>query len=296
MEYKYKKFAKMTFDDTTYDDWKKYREYLAHNIIERIEGDCESIIIWGAGPCNDIDLQYFVERFKQVILIDIDADAMLEGIKKQHLEGNSKIKTIQCDFLGIGDSEYKIFEDMLIKKESAKKVIKYIRNLASEVATNDINLILSKKQISVCIGVHSQLLAQFIGTLSFYCENYSRKEIKKIYNEFIYMCNKICKRLNEKIINLSTDRIFMGFDITEFSEARNNVLLLKAVRLLCQKGKYLEMENILKPYYNLGAFEGRTDMFDRVTKNNLSLITTLYIIWPFSSKKQYLLTLHAFEK
>lgn len=296
MEYKYKKFAKMTFNDTTYDDWKKYREFLSHTIVEKIEGNCESIIIWGAGPCNDIDLQYFVEKFKQVILIDIDMNSMMEGIKKQSLEGNSKIITIECDFLGITDNEYQYFEDMLIKKESSKKIIKYIRKLANGVDDTDINIMLSKKQISICVGVHSQLLTQFIATLASYCKNYSRKEVKKIYDEFMYMCNKICKRLNEKIIALSTDRIFMGFDIVELSKARNTEGLLAPICLLAKEKRYSEIDNLIRPYYNSGAFEARLDISEKITKENITFISTSYIVWPFSFEKKYLLMLYVLEK
>jgi hypothetical protein len=50
-----------------------------------------SLCVLGAGNCNDIDLGRAVSAYAEVHLVDIDADAMSEGVRRQHLAGDPRL-------------------------------------------------------------------------------------------------------------------------------------------------------------------------------------------------------------
>lgn len=68
--------------NNAYNEWESYRRELTE-IIMKYAKESESIAIFGAGRCNDIDLRRLSECFSEIILFDKDLEAMKEGLYQQ---------------------------------------------------------------------------------------------------------------------------------------------------------------------------------------------------------------------
>ena len=70
----------------TLDNWRLYRshrEAVAELICRPPQPASARLCILGAGNCNDLDLARFSGRFAQVHLVDLDRQAMAEGVRRQ---------------------------------------------------------------------------------------------------------------------------------------------------------------------------------------------------------------------
>lgn len=46
-----------------------------------------SLCVWGAGPCNDLQLDLLCRAFRQVVLVDLDGDTVRQGLACQARDG-----------------------------------------------------------------------------------------------------------------------------------------------------------------------------------------------------------------
>ena len=70
----------------TVDNWRLYRSHrkaVADLICLTPQPASARLCILGAGNCNDLDLARFSGRFSQVHLVDLDRQAMAEGVRRQ---------------------------------------------------------------------------------------------------------------------------------------------------------------------------------------------------------------------
>ena len=64
-----------------WDDWADYRREWSEWIIRYCKWDT-SILIVGAGACNDYDLEHFTKFFREIYLYDMDEASMQEAVKR----------------------------------------------------------------------------------------------------------------------------------------------------------------------------------------------------------------------
>src|SRR5262245_52552720 len=50
------------------------------------------ICVLGAGNCNDLDLRWLTQVYREVHLVDIDGDALARGTQFQKVDGSEKIR------------------------------------------------------------------------------------------------------------------------------------------------------------------------------------------------------------
>ena len=63
------------------------------------------LCVLGAGNCNDLDLPRLAERFAEIHLVDLDATAVTQAVKRQGMEGSAKVHIrAPVDLTGIADS------------------------------------------------------------------------------------------------------------------------------------------------------------------------------------------------
>lgn len=108
----YKELKKRECVDDAFKSWERYRKNVTNCIINN-SVEFDSIAIFGAGRCNDIDLKIIEEKYDQVFLLDINDQSMTEGLKQHGLENSKKIKLEKIDFLGIQDKDYIFYESIL---------------------------------------------------------------------------------------------------------------------------------------------------------------------------------------
>src|SRR2546423_5823295 len=69
---------------STEKQWQMYANH--RQAIERLIVPCargQSICVLGAGNCNDLDLRWLAESYREVHLADLDAQALAAGMRRQ---------------------------------------------------------------------------------------------------------------------------------------------------------------------------------------------------------------------
>lgn len=100
-----KEIAAQRSNSNAFGEWRAYREQLAKILIRGMpEGS--SLAIYGAGPCNDIDLACLAEHFSQITLLDMDEASMDKALVRYGLIGSERIRTQTFDFVGISAKDY----------------------------------------------------------------------------------------------------------------------------------------------------------------------------------------------
>ena len=131
------------------------------------------VAIWGAGRCNDLDLQ-MLAPYVRFVLIDRDLDAaecarMRFGFSKQHC------RCVDLGFWEIYEEEERFFEtllpdaDDLHLSEYLRQVLTSVVELQPELAEFE-----GAFDLSVVCGLASQLNARFAGLLQLYGKDLRR--------------------------------------------------------------------------------------------------------------------------
>lgn len=69
-----------------------------------LESPTPALCVLGAGNCNDLDLRQLAARFATMRLVDLDGDAMQEGIRRQQLDDASGVQVLgSVDLAGLID-------------------------------------------------------------------------------------------------------------------------------------------------------------------------------------------------
>lgn len=150
-----------------WDDWADYRRQWSRFIISRSEPET-SILVVGAGACNDYELVQFSGFFKKIYLFDLDEAAMREGIGRLPPECRGKAEPLTGDFLGISPGEYTEFCHALQEevnrrgkntdiKDLAAMALPLVEELYASAKKRREGLVLPHVDYAAVSGVHSQI-------------------------------------------------------------------------------------------------------------------------------------------
>jgi hypothetical protein len=67
--------------------WRQYEQHRRHLmkiLMRAAHAGCRSLLIAGAGNCNDLDLAELIAHFEAITLLDPDRDALVSGLERQH--------------------------------------------------------------------------------------------------------------------------------------------------------------------------------------------------------------------
>lgn len=248
--------------NNAYNEWEHYRHELTEIIIKYAKGN-ESIAIFGAGRCNDIDLNRLSGYFNEVILFDKDLEAMKEGLYQQKVEMMPNIKIKVTDFVGIDDADYRIYGDTLIS-EIRKKGMRTNACELAEVALDQLEVLYTKAMntpidfgvqaydTAVVVGVHSQLISMLEWIWSVMLQTIKQDE-RSVRNKIIEMNDAFVTRLNNAVIDGVRNRIIMG----------------------CEEAR-IGREGTVQ-----GAVQALGDLKRRQEKGEINRCEALKIKWPF---------------
>jgi len=129
-------------------------------------------------------------------------------------------------------------------------------------------------------------------------DSYTIEEIAELVEEMKYYCNIISKKFNDVIIKYTDSAMFLGFDIIEISEQRNNLEYLNIALMHIKNGDILSLNKFMLNYNCgvTGAFEGYIDMNERIygsedkveqRRKNENEVTNFWN-WKFNKEKTYI--------
>ena len=204
------------------EDWTAYRVHFTDLVVRllsemqsQMSGDpaSGSVMLIGAGRCNDIELRTLAISAENVILLDVDKDAMREAAFGLPDELRQKVECREASVTGITEADLDAFcNDLLSFVRSAGKDLTMERlrsQLNAGLDVLDDKLFRKEDElfgilpeasadILVCNGVFSQ----FFSMLSFFIRSlfYSLQEILPDVGSLENEVNKRIRGMNDHII------------------------------------------------------------------------------------------------
>lgn len=150
-----------------WDDWAAYRSAWTEWIIRHCERD-RTLLIVGAGACNDYDLVHLIRFFDRIILYDVDERSMQEALRRLPEADRERVTCERGDLLGIRPEEYRDFCNVIQDEVNrtgrltdigrlAQTALQGARTLYDKAAKRRRELILPQADYVAVSGVHSQI-------------------------------------------------------------------------------------------------------------------------------------------
>ena len=79
------------------DAWSLYsahRKRVTGTLLDARTVSAERLCLLGAGNLNDFDLAALLTAFREIVLVDLDADALQRGLTRQSLAGETRIQIV----------------------------------------------------------------------------------------------------------------------------------------------------------------------------------------------------------
>ncbi len=75
-----------------WDVFRPHREKVTRLLLAPAARGPSRLCVLGAGNCNDLDLAALVAAYREVHLVDLDADALADGVRRQGLSGSFALR------------------------------------------------------------------------------------------------------------------------------------------------------------------------------------------------------------
>ncbi len=260
----YDQLLKLQVIPSAWEEWTAYRHEITAYIIAHCENKKE-VTILGAGRCNDIDLKLLLNHFDQVILVDMDLEAMQTGLMNQGLQNEHRIRLEVADFVGISPDDYRHFANTLVCKvrekglatsmeELTQVALEALERLEAQVMGSSLQLDLYVN--TVVIGVHSQLISMLDWIWQSILQTLGQEE-QSVRQKIMTMNTSVVKRFNEALMSSTQCRMIIGYEIERAGRAG-------AVQ---------------------GAVQGAIDFKQRVAKQEVALLGFTQMDWPFAKSQ-----------
>ena len=285
--------------DEKYARWTDYRKWTS-SIIERAlkaDTNIKNALVLGAGNLNDLDLRLLCINLDSLVLTDVSAKSIEEGVKRQGIEikDAEKIKIIEADYTGA--DEEKLFdrlERLAAKVAPADKIIECINEVMEGISDYRPN-IPSGFDLVISCPVYTQLIyTQMEVFLRILYEQglYEYNQLNKILNAVYNLMPDVIKRYSDLVLNSCKKGglVIMLSDMIEFEKGSGLSKKAKeASGLYCTNHK--KAEKLVEKY---GIELAQTGCEDFISKTHI--IASDCEIWDFNESKGYLVCGYLAEK
>ncbi len=218
----YDQLTKLQVIEKAFIEWQTYRESLTSYIMKQLPNESE-VALWGAGRCNDLDLEVLAKKCESIWLIDKNEEAMRNALKQYGLEENKKIKIKVYDFTGIKEQVYKDYADILVSEvrkkglqtnieELANRAISILDEVADCLKHNPIDISQICCDYTVMIGVHSQLIMMFDWIWQVILQTLEREE-ERVRQRVIALNEEVVKRVNGSLWKSTRKQCIIGCEV-----------------------------------------------------------------------------------
>ena len=252
--------------DNAFTEWTDYRKDLTDYIITHTLSN-QSLAIWGAGRCNDLDLERLSSHFQSITLLDQDENAMQAAIYRYNLGDSKNIHTRVIDFVGITDEDYRQYAAYLVDEVRKKGIhIKYnclvevvlevLEHLYQKIIYHAIPIEKNSFDYAIVIGVHSQLISMLEWIWSIILQTIQQEEYE-VRHAIGMMNDGVVEKFNQTVLNTTRKNVIMGYELGRLDRAG------------VVQGAHQAMEDIKK----------------RACKEEIEITNTVILEWPFNLKE-----------
>lgn len=226
------------------------------------------LAIWGAGGCNDIDIQRLSKYFN-LVFIDNNEKVVKSGIKRFNLDESQYVYT-DLRFWDVSYDDYEMFEALLMEGASSKEIIGFLNELTDKMS--DMAYVNSLCfDFSVIVGLASQLVSRFVALLHYYKDKYSKKELEAIYIQLEAMSDLAVNRMYKFITKTTKNMFIVGYEQCVFDCEKSADML--------DGPSDIQGNNVLAFLLEHGEKE----------LGEIRLFSDTSLSWPFAEDKSYLM-------
>ena len=113
-QYIYDQFKDRASRDDEFHDWAGYRDRLTEFVTGCVPAG-GSLLILGAGKCNDLDLRKLSEHCGSITLSDYRPETAEEAFRRYGLAPGENLNFAEADYVGITDDDYLEYTDLLLR-------------------------------------------------------------------------------------------------------------------------------------------------------------------------------------
>lgn len=259
----YDQLRQLQLIEHAYTEWQDYREQLTKWLMSELPLGAQ-LALWGAGRCNDLDLNQLAKHCETIWLLDKDEEAMKQALAQYGLKESEQIKIKQCDFTGISDEVYRAYADELITEIRKKGLdtnldhlgslaLAFLNQVERDFDERALNLGNKCYDYSVMIGVHSQLINLFDWIWQVMLQTL-RQADDRVRLQLIQFNEKVVRKVNRALWQATRCEAIIG----------------------CEMGKINQRGTIQ------GAIQALEDIEITVLKKQINRKSRFEIEWPFN--------------
>jgi len=233
----YERFLERSSRDDEFNDWAEYRAELTGFIIENTASGA-SLLILGAGKCNDLDLKRLAEHEGSITLSDYREETAAEAFRRYGLKPSERIRFVASDYVGITDDDYIEYTDLLLAimqrladapGDSLEEIVgpvldrmeQTLERIYERNMSYRIDLGVESCDYTVIAGLHSQLNNSFRGLFQYVRKDVEDrdKEVRfaEDLNKFIFQITKehtgyLVERFNDVVFETATKGVIYGYE------------------------------------------------------------------------------------
>lgn len=167
----YSQLKKLQRIPDAYEKWADYRAAMTDYLLGNTGSDT-TLAIFGAGCCNDLDLNRLISHFRQIDLFDLDEHAMRQGLMRCQLHDYPGIHRNVLDLVGITPGDYEDFSSLLTGQLQlfgaeippellAGSALAFLHSIYDRIRGRRLRLGSRRFDYTVSFGLHSQLNNMF---------------------------------------------------------------------------------------------------------------------------------------
>ncbi|MGG1659479.1 hypothetical protein [Brevibacillus sp. NRS-1366] len=270
------------------EKWKRHREQTSDFIREVTDliSRKGSIAVFGAGNCDDLELELMTSNYDKVVLIDIDKEAVKQGISYLPEVDRQKIEIIETDLVNMSTFREE-FSKKLEENLPKKKLSKYLRSI--QLKNEEFHEAYKGAfDVTVIAAIQTQLFyneAVFI--LSERGGYLTTDEIKDITLDLVYVRDQVIPSFISMVYDCTKDDGYMiqWTDIIEINHS--NVAMLDEIEKLYTGKDRINYVNKMCNSYGIPAGVNSYKLFYKRINSEYGKFLMRYWRWPFADNKHY---------
>lgn len=273
--------------EDAYDRWSAYRREITVFMERALAGPLGSVIVFGAGALNDVDLPYLCDTFREVVLTDVDVKSIEDGIKRQGIgsEQKGKIEIVRCDYTGAAASGFFERLEVLVRKAApADAIADYVSEAlctmrgGEELRNRQFDFVYSCPVYTQLVYTQIEVFLKILYEYGLYPYD----ELNRILTAAHHHMDCLIANYNGLMLSVLREggRLLMLTDIMELEAGGDTD---REITRLLAEGDTAEIERRVGEDGLDFALLGRDDLIKKADMKDNN-----YIIWPFNEDKSYL--------
>lgn len=279
------------------DAFRLQVDLILKSLVERLN-DNKKIIVIGAGKMKDFSATFFVRRFDEVVLTDVDMNSVIEAESKLKLseKDKKKITKIRIEYTGFEKNAFfQDFKERIINCRTFEKIDQVLtskmQGLENYRFLRDYE---NSGDLIYVSPIYTQLVYnQVLRECSVLRENgYPEHMLKYIENVMLDKMVGIINTFNDNIIKALKDDGYLIVLSDVFQLDKKSDFYLRVKNGIRSHEVMDEMYEGYKKKYGMGIGDYGLLNLDDKLKSYLSR----WLIWPFDEKSSFVIKLKIYKK